>query len=178
MDAVWLLIGAALSTVSGVIFWFLNSRTTANTQRQQHHHELEMQSARLEAEKESTREAALRERKIARLQPAFDVLDGLETSLSALTLSGRANAEGEDAYKELWDEVVGDTHQHLRLPLTLTGLANRFEDAELRNELHTVAEKALHLEDEESLAWLRDNLGPIHVHLEKYAVEIDEGKAS
>lgn len=174
MEGIWLLVGATLSTATGVIFWFLNSQTTAGAQERQHQHDLELQRERLEAERICAHDEALRNQRIARFQPIFDVLDQLEGALSFL-IAVRKKRDGEfaEALKLYWQDFLDDDKARQKIPMLLSGFAPRIDDKDLRLQVLDVAEKVLTLDREESRKWLNSNLAMIHARLEAHAVAVD-----
>jgi len=82
MEALWIVLGGLISTMAGVVGWYLNSRTSREVQERQQRHELDMQQERLQAERQSRQDEAIRQMRRERLQPAFAALADYERELT------------------------------------------------------------------------------------------------
>jgi hypothetical protein len=110
MEAAWIVLGGLISTISGIVFWFLNSRTSREVQVRQQAHELAIQQQRVEADRNSRRDDAIRAARRARLEPVFALLAELE--------AGYSHSVWRDAWQHLekdgvLDNATGDAGEGL-----------------------------------------------------------------
>jgi len=189
MEGLWILLGGAITAVSGVIFWFLNSRTAREVQEREERHELQMQEQRLQAERQSKEDDAVRAMRRTRLQPLFDVLAELDNYLAYCSFR-RAVEEAEQAgvpqriAAHLFPEGVSP--ERLRRmqeevknlvpdpPADLSSRAlislSRIGDEGLREEMSRV----FHAMFKPGSDWvgLASKMADIHARLERYAASI------
>ncbi len=197
MEGLWIVLGSALSTVSGVVFWVLNSRTARDTQERQQRHDLQMQGQRLDAERRAAQDDALREARRARLQPVFDVLAELEVGqahamwkeaierveasgeaekAATQVLAGQMPPEGaskaaRDVAREALQELLKEVPPPSKaLAMRAAPVVFRIGDETLRTELVALLmSAALEKLGEDALSKMAD----IHARLEAYVAKID-----
>jgi len=190
MEAVWIILGSLLSTISGVVGWYLNSITSRKVQERQQKHELAMEQQRLEAERQNRRDESARNVRYARLQPVFDLL---------------AEVEGGYAHR-MWKAVLEDAEKKGVLDDAIAQRLPQGIPAEVRTEvLKSLQERVpsppielllrayavIFRVSDESICWdlfllvnslfgsglddaaLLRKIGDVHARLERYAASID-----
>ena len=88
MEGLWILVGAALSTGSGIVVWWLSSRTAREVQETEHSHDADLQDRRLEAEREAARSETKRAYLKQRAQPLLEFLEIVEREQGRRLLEG------------------------------------------------------------------------------------------
>jgi hypothetical protein len=107
MEAVWIILGGLISTISGVVAWHFNSQTSRDIQERQQKHELAMQEQRLEAERKNRQDEAIRAARRVGLEPVLNLM---------------AEVEGGYTYR-FWKSVVEKVGKDNVFDATLTDLA-------------------------------------------------------
>jgi len=172
MEAAWIVLGGFISTIAGVVGWYLNSRTSREVQERQQRHELAMQAERLEAERQSKREDAVRAMRRERLQPVFDSLADLESEIAYLSVS--ETLDGINCRPEVKAKVVKDLREH-RSPrpdtlFRMAATAARTGDADLAKDILDIW--ALLQGDNPDTTAAGRALRAVHDRLEEYAVRV------
>lgn len=194
MEGLWILLGAALSTASGIVFWLLHSRTARETQERQQRHDLQMQQQQVVAERQNAQDEAIRAMKRARLQPVFEALAQLDDGFAHFRWQKMADSLeetgeiGEAARKRFPEgvstEVIRDVVSGLRKEFpapTAAGVLraittlHRVADSSLQEDAVAVLLPLLmgdSAEDERQSAASR--LPSLYARLETYAARTDD----
>ncbi len=196
MEGLWIVLGSLLSTISGVIFWFLNSKTSDNVQTRAQEHEARMQEQRIASERHGQRDEAIRAMRRERLQPVFDVLQQVD---NWLTFQGWRHviesAESTKMEREVLQKLfpsglpreaisaIADVRLEIRqlvpppspdLPFRAITAAVRVDDEQLSADLLLLGAALANPSDQ--IGWVSANLPKIHTRLEWYAAAAESAE--
>jgi len=157
MDGLWILLGSGLSTSAGVLFWFLNSKTSQSIQTQA-----------LTRERQNREDDAIRTMRRERLKPVFDLLLDVQNWLASQAGQVLAHLgvpqEELPAAPEKWKLLLSVVVNKPRVDSRIRKDLDRIEESLTVPTSSPKAPKAMND--------VRESLESIYRHLEHYIADV------